>query len=138
MEELDKRTEYELNFPEDNYFYFYIGYHLKESQMLEIFPRLFLDIGFLEQKLRITKLPNTLGDLNLYEKEIIGAVGDTCYRRDLIMELNEFLPNVEECIFKSVDSCLLQYAITANGKLQQEAQKQSKKFRNRVWMFDDV
>lgn len=61
-----------MKFPHDGYFHFYIAYHLKEANMIEMFPKLFLDFGFLEQKLRATGLPNTLGDLKMFEKEIIG------------------------------------------------------------------
>lgn len=37
-----------------------------------MFPKLFLDFGFLEQKLRATGLPNTLGDLKMFQNEITG------------------------------------------------------------------
>jgi hypothetical protein len=70
---MKSRKEYELfDFPNDNYFYFNIGCHLKEADMGKIFPLLYLDIGFLEKKLRITGLPNTIGDLKTYKAEILG------------------------------------------------------------------
>lgn len=40
--------------------------------MVDLVPLLYLDFGFLEQKMRATGLPNTIGDLQMYRKEIIG------------------------------------------------------------------
>lgn len=52
-----------------------------------------------------------------------------------LKSLFEFLPNVEEMIVKSQDTCLLQYAITAsNGILKERAIQQAKKFDNRIWI----
>lgn len=101
--------------------------------MIDVFPKLFLDFGFLEQKLRATGLPNTLGDLNQYFNEITNHDNRLV---TLLNELLEFLPNVEELITKSKDTCLLQYAITTDSELQLEAQRQAATFENRIW-FDD-
>lgn len=116
--------------PDDRYFHFFIGHHLKEANMCELFPKLYLDFGFLEQKLRSTGLPNLLGDLSTYKKEITG--GDRA-RLDHLQDLQNFLPTIEEAIVKSMDTCLLQYAITTDNGIRQEAIKQAKMFPNRVW-----
>lgn len=119
--------------PNDGYFHFYIGYHLKESGMRHLFPKLYFDFGFLEQKLRYTELPNTLGDLNTYKDEIAGT---DVYRKELLEELTDFLANIE-AILKTEDTCLLQYALTTDNKIKVEALKQAKWFPNRIW-FDDM
>lgn len=69
---IDRKDPTITNLPDDDYFYFYIGYHLKESNILNLFPILYLDYGFLETKLRITGLPSTLEDLSVYRHEIAG------------------------------------------------------------------
>lgn len=71
-----------------------------------------------------------LGDFSSYRNEITG--GDV-YNATLLDQLTDFLPTVEELIIKSMDTCLLQYAITTDGFIHQEAIKQAEKFPNRVW-----
>jgi APAF-1 helical domain len=131
---LSNRNEYEFNnFSDDRYIYFNIGYHLKAAGRTELFPLLYLDFGFLEQKLRITGLPNTLGDFKTYKHEIFGAHLE---QEEFRTELLEFLPDVEEFLFKSKDTCLLQYALTRSGLLREEAFKQAAMYPNRLWMED--
>lgn len=98
--------------------------------MCQLFPKLYLDFGFLEQKLRSTGLPNLLGDFTTYKYEIIG--GDAT-RTMLWEELKDFLPTIEEAIVKSKDTCLLQYAITTSTAIRREAIKQAQRFPNRVF-----
>lgn len=95
-----------------------------------MFPKIFLDFGFLDQKLRATGLPNTIGDLKLYRQLITG--GNT-KSEQLLDELLQFLKSSEEVICKSEDTCMLQYAITAGGILQEEAIRQAQQFTDRVW-----
>lgn len=87
----------------------------------------------MEQKLRATGLPNTIGDLKLYRKLI---TGNEPKKEKFLDELLQFLKSSEEIISKSEDACLLQYAITTSGILQEEAIKQAKKFSDRVWFHD--
>lgn len=102
---------------------------------MDIFPLLYLDFGFLEQKLRITGLPNTIGDFKTYNSEILGP-NPTVHRIELINELLDFLPGVEEFLYKSKYTCLLQYALTSSGLLKDEALRQAAKYPNRLWMED--
>lgn len=131
MQALENRTEPDIiDLPDDRYFHFFIGYHLKNANMKEIFPKLYLDFGFLEQKLRSTGLSNMLGDFSEYKDEITG--GDKT-RTILLDHLMEFLPTIEEFIVKSRNTCLLQYAITADKAIREEAIKQAQKFPQRIW-----
>lgn len=131
---INNRTEpFIIDLPNDYYFHFYIGYHLKEADMLTIFADLYLDFGFIEQKLRFTGLPNTLGDFNCYHDQIVGSVPK---RIKFIDELTDFLANIEEILIGTPDTCLLQYALTADDLIRFEAQKQAKKFTNRIWFSD--
>lgn len=128
-----ERKELDLDFPNDNYFYYFIPYHLKGAKMDHLFD-LYLDFGFLEQKMRLTLLPNTVGDLIRFEKEITRNEPE---REKLLAELIDFLTKSEQLIFKSNDVNLLQCALTSFGSVQEAAQNQMKKFTDRVWM-DDV
>lgn len=126
------RTELELDLPSDNYFYFYIGSHLHGAEMHDLFA-IYHDFGFLEQKIRASKLPNTLGDLTTYAHSI---TNNDVEKLQLNEELLLFLPSVEDFIVKSSDVSLLQYALTSQGRVKLEAEKQSKKYNDRVWMND--
>lgn len=131
LDAVDKRTEPNIVvMPDDGYFFFYIGYHIKEAERNELFPKIFLDFGFLEQKLRATGLPNTIGDLKLYRQLIANSIARN---ESFLDELLQFLKSSEEVICKSGDTCMLQYAMTAGGLLQEEAIKQAKQFTDRVW-----
>lgn len=131
---LRKRTEPNIDgLKDDKYFHFYIGYHLKESAMLSLFPELYFDFGFVEQKLRYTGLPNTLGDFNSYKTEI---AGNDAKRVELLDALTDFLANIEEILLRTPDTCLLQYALTTDNAIKTEAMHQARKFTNRIWFTD--
>lgn len=127
-----ERKELDLDFPNDNYFHYFIPYHLVGAKMEDLFD-LYLDYGFLEQKMRITKLPNTVGDLIRFESQITRNDRD---RTKFLYELIDFLTNSEQLIFKSEDVNLLQCALTSNGLVQKEALSQMAKYQDRVWMDD--
>ncbi|XP_055624969.1 uncharacterized protein LOC129767795 isoform X2 [Toxorhynchites rutilus septentrionalis] len=134
-EALQNRTELDLPkfFPNDNYFHFYIANHLEQSGMHNLFPDLFLDFGFLEQKLRYTGLPNTVGDLRHYQNRIFAHVHDP----ELYAEaLTEFLMRAEVLLSKSADACLLQLAINCTGLISTAAKIQANRYDNRVWFYD--
>lgn len=126
------RTDLELKFPDDGYFHFFIGYHIFGANYHDLFD-LYLDFGFLEEKIRIAKLPNTLGDLKKFEKQIIK---NDKKRGKFFKELLEFLPTVEQLIFTSEDMTLLQCALNYEGLIKEEAEEQIKNFKDRVWMDD--
>lgn len=131
---LQRRREPELfDLPDDGYVHYYIGYHLARSGHTELFPELFLDFGFLEQKLRHTGLPNTCGDLEEYRTSIVA--NDEGKRR-LWKELMQFLPTIEEMVHENNDTSLLQYALNASDTIAKEAKRQAAKFTNRVWFAD--
>lgn len=133
-EALRTRTEPNIcNLSDDKYFHFYIGYHLKESAMFTLFPDLYFDFGFIEQKLRYTGLPNTLGDFNSYKTEI---AGNDASRVKLLDDLTDFLANIEEILLRTPDTCLLQYALTTDNAIKTEAMRQAGKFTNRIWFTD--
>lgn len=127
-----RRTELDLDFPNDNYFHFFIPYHLVGAKMEHLFD-IYLDFGFLEQKLRYTHLPNTVGDLIRFEANI--TRGDA-WKMQLLNELTVFLTYNEQLVFKSEDVTLLQCALNSSGLVQQEAQRQIGMFPDRVWMQD--
>lgn len=129
---LRERKELDLDFPKDGYFHFFLPYHLVGAKMEDLFD-LYLDFGFLEQKMRITKLPNTVGDLSRFVNEITRGDKD---RLDFLSQLIDFLTNHEQLIFKSRDVSLLQCALTSSGLVKKMAQEQIEAYGNRVWMDD--
>lgn len=126
------RTELELGFPiDDSYFHFYIGYHIAGAKQFDLFD-LYLDFGFLEEKIRVAKLPNTLGDLIKFKDQI--AINGA--RTDLLEELKYFLATAEQLLFKSDDMTLLQCALTYEGLVKEEAQRQIDQYQDRIWLKD--
>ncbi|XP_058466553.1 uncharacterized protein LOC131439490 isoform X2 [Malaya genurostris] len=134
-EALSDRTELDLLkfFPNDSYFHFYIANHLEKSEMYKLFPSLFLDFGFLEQKLRYTGLPNTVGDLRLYQEHIFTDVEDS---ETFAEVLTEFLMGAEVLLSKSADTCLLQLALNCRGVIATKAKIQANHYDNRIWFCD--
>lgn len=118
---------------DNGYIFYFIGYHIQQSGRVDLFPKLYFDLGFLENLLRATKLPNTVGDLRKYEKEITMKHAEN---EQILDELFEFLPAIEEIIFKSIDVCLTQCALSFGIKLKDLAIKQASLFKNRIWMED--
>ncbi|XP_055902492.1 uncharacterized protein LOC129938776 isoform X2 [Eupeodes corollae] len=134
VEVLENRKDLDLfSFNNDYYFYHCIGYHLRESGQLELFPELFLDFGFLGEKLRSDGFANTIGDLNYFRTEI---TNNDSSKDKLVNELLKFLPSIEEMLFRSKDTCLLQYALMADGLVYEEAVKQATKFPDKVWFTE--
>lgn len=120
-------------FPNDHYFHFYVAIHLEQSGLHDLFPKLFTDFGFLEQKLRYTGLPNTVGDLKLFQERIFAHMTDPDFYAEL---LTEFLMGAEVLLSKSADTCLLQLALNCTGPIADEAKRQAAKYNNRVWFCD--
>ncbi|XP_053669399.1 uncharacterized protein LOC128719787 [Anopheles marshallii] len=131
-EKLDNRRELELTneFPNDDYFHFYIGYHIDKAGEHDLFPVLYQDFGFLEQKLRIAGLANTVGDLRKYQDKIFPHVDEEF----IIDALIEFLM-VAECLL-SDDSRLLQRALNFPGEIGNMAKVQVEQFKNHLWFCD--
>lgn len=123
-----------VDIPDDNYFYYYIGHHLLEAKMFNLFPKLYFDFEFLEGKIRATGLPNTLGDLHIYVNQI---ADDNYQKQQLLHGLVEFLLSIEEILLKSPDTCLLQYAFNSKDSIvSKEAERQISHFRDRAWFRD--
>lgn len=120
--------------PNDNYFHFYIGYHLREAgtQYQDLFKMLYYDFGFLEQKLRYSGLSNTLGDFKYYSNEILNKNKP----QEDLTELTDFLAYIEEFLSTSDDTCLLQYALSKDNAIEKKAQQQAQQFKSRIWFSD--
>jgi len=60
--------------PDDGYIYFYLGYHLYKAKMNHMFPKVYLDLLFIGEKLRITGTADLLHDISKYFDFIAGDV----------------------------------------------------------------
>lgn len=54
----------------DVYFFLCVGYHLKKAKLVEYFPQIYLDYGFLEQKIRNVDMLSTIADLETFQEYI--------------------------------------------------------------------
>lgn len=72
MEEYRKSCNGEWsNLPkDDNYIFYYIGYHLKKAGMDDLFSQIYFDLEFIEVKLRVTGPADLLRDFNKYKSLI--------------------------------------------------------------------
>lgn len=57
--------------PNDNYIFWFIGYHLYKAEYCELFPTIFLHLNFISAKLRATGPSDLLNDLRKYQDYII-------------------------------------------------------------------
>jgi WD40 repeat protein len=129
---LSERKNLNLEFPKDEYFHYFIPYHWEGADRKDLF-KLYLDFEFLEQKIRYTRLTNTLGDLIRFADLISDGKQ---YLDDYLEELMFFLCNSVQQIFESSAVNLLQLALNSSGVVQAEAKNQIKRFPDRVWMRD--
>lgn len=83
--------------------------------------------------MRYTGLPNTVGDLRLFQERIFTRMRDPEFYAEL---LTEFLMGAEVLLSKSADTCLLQLALNCTGMIAEEAKIQASQYNNRVWFCD--
>lgn len=60
--------------PDDGYIHFYLGYHLYKSKSYHYFQKIYFDLQFIGEKLRITGPSDLLVDIRKYLDFIVGAV----------------------------------------------------------------
>ncbi|XP_035230410.1 apoptotic protease-activating factor 1-like [Stegodyphus dumicola] len=69
--ELCRQADGEYNFtklPHDDYIHYYLGYHMFNAEEYELLEKVYLDLGFVEQKLKLTDPRDLLADYQHYRK----------------------------------------------------------------------
>lgn len=79
---------------DDNYIFLYFGYHLKNADMLEEFPRWFLNLKFIESKIFVTGPADLLADLKKYKKYIVVQSIYDEYIKEIENFVKRFGPNL--------------------------------------------
>lgn len=59
---------------DDSYIYNNFGYHLYKSEQFELFPRIYLNLSFVENMLKASGPVDLLNDYKKYEQHIMGLV----------------------------------------------------------------
>ena len=78
---------------DDSYIFYNIGYHLFKSEQVDLFPKIYLDLNFVESMLKATSSVDLLNDYKRYGEQIIGRVSPLLW-----------IPKYLEFDFKSVFS----------------------------------
>jgi len=60
--------------PNDNYIFWFLGYHLYKAEYTEMFPKAYLNLHFISAKLRATGPSDLLNDYRKYGDYISGNV----------------------------------------------------------------
>lgn len=102
------------------------------AEYWHLFPKIYLDFGFLGQKMRKVGLLSTIADLKNYKHEISGYEST----RLPINEIVDFLAKVEEKVFHVPDTSLLQYALMSDKSIHDLALKQIEQFPRRSWFLE--
>ncbi|XP_004536855.1 uncharacterized protein LOC101448318 isoform X3 [Ceratitis capitata] len=113
----------------DVYFFLCVGYHLKKAKLVEYFPQIYLDYGFLEQKIRNVDMLSTIADLETFQEYI--APDLESYK--VFRAIRDFLPNIEKTLQESQHATLLQCALMEDGLVGIEARKQAAVFPGFTW-----
>ncbi|CAH1736793.1 unnamed protein product [Aphis gossypii] len=78
----------------DNYIFLYFGYHLKNADMLEEFPRWFLNLRFIESKICATGPADLLADLKKYKVYIVVKSIHEEYIKEIENFVKRYGPNL--------------------------------------------
>lgn len=60
--------------PDDNYIFWFLGYHLYKAEYTELFPKIYLNLSFISAKLRATGPSDLLNDFRKYKNYITKSV----------------------------------------------------------------
>ncbi|XP_046440097.1 apoptotic protease-activating factor 1-like isoform X2 [Daphnia pulex] len=66
--------------PDDNYIFWFLGYHLYKAEYTEFFPRVYLNLSFVSAKLRATGPSDLLNDFRKYKDYISEISGRNSQR----------------------------------------------------------
>lgn len=91
---------------DDTYIFSNLGYHLYKSEQFHLFPKIFLDLSFVEAVLKANGPVDLLNDYKKYEDQIMGVV-----RKTPVMQHNALLPSLRQ-----QDCCLCMVVIKLESK----------------------
>uniref|UniRef100_A0A1I8PEE0 Apoptotic protease-activating factor 1 n=1 Tax=Stomoxys calcitrans TaxID=35570 RepID=A0A1I8PEE0_STOCA len=91
----------------EDYYYRWIGYHMLGAKLFHRFPNTYMDLHFLEKKMRNVGLANTILDLNHYELHLSIDGGP----RNLLNHVILFLTKVEKVLLQDAYGSLIDYAL---------------------------
>lgn len=63
--------------PQDNYMFYYLGYHLTTAEMYDLFPKVYLSLEFVEAKVRSVGSADLLADYRKYRDHITNKVAES-------------------------------------------------------------
>lgn len=102
--------------PDDNYIYSYIGHHLEQGKLYHLFPKVYLNLEFVQAKILRVGLSDLLIDIAKYKQYISGKWNELEIKR---ADLEKFLKTKINTITKySIKNCLdlVQIALTYEEK----------------------
>ncbi|XP_033214877.1 apoptotic protease-activating factor 1-like [Belonocnema kinseyi] len=90
--------------PDDNYIYSYVGHHLEQGRLYHLFPKVYLNLEFVQAKILTVGLSDFLIDIAKYKQYISGKSNEHEIKR---ANLEQFLKSKINLIIKySIKNCL--------------------------------
>ena len=92
----------------DGYIFSHLGYHLTMAGMDQLFPEIYLDLGYIEVNLKATGPVDLLSDYRKYSEQIMGESGQ---HTEALSDFEEFCRTVGAKVSSNKDADIIQLAL---------------------------
>ena len=92
----------------DGYIFSHLGYHLTMAGMTQLFPEIYLDLGYIEANLKATGPVDLLSDYRRYHDQIMGEGGQ---HEEALSDFEEFCRTVGAKVSANKDADIIQLAL---------------------------
>jgi APAF-1 helical domain len=94
--------------PNDNYIFWFLGYHLYKGGCSHLFPQIYLNLNFIAAKLRATGPSDLLNDFRKYVDYISGKVR----KMFLSIKMNDYLTKISYFLSRTAIPIMLKISVS--------------------------